>query len=84
MARRNQTRLVSGVTPGSASDTVARFGGDEFLVIREIEEPDDAAAHAALLAVTRGSPGIYNVAEDDGLVAIDKAREDLGFDPALP
>ena len=24
----------------------------------------DAAAHAALLAVTRGSPGIYNIAED--------------------
>lgn len=42
----------------------------------------DAAAHAALLAVTRGSAGIYNVAEQDGMVAIDQARQELGFDPA--
>ena len=26
----------------------------------------DAAAQAALLAVTQGAPGIYNIAEDDG------------------
>ena len=43
----------------------------------------DAAAHAALLAVTRGKPGIYNIAEDDGTVSIDKARAELGFDPAF-
>jgi nucleoside-diphosphate-sugar epimerase len=43
----------------------------------------DAAAHAALLALTRGPPGIYNVAEDDGAVAITKARAVLGFDPAI-
>jgi nucleoside-diphosphate-sugar epimerase len=43
----------------------------------------DAAAHAALLAVTRGSPGMYNIAEDDGAVRIDKARKELGFDPAF-
>lgn len=41
----------------------------------------DAAAHAALLAVKCGSPGIYNIAEDDGAVSIDKARNELGFDP---
>jgi nucleoside-diphosphate-sugar epimerase len=41
----------------------------------------DAAAQAALLAVTRGAPGLYNVAEDDGEFAIDKARRELGFDP---
>jgi nucleoside-diphosphate-sugar epimerase len=41
----------------------------------------DAAAHAALLAVDRGQPGIYNIAEDDGAVTIDKARAELGFDP---
>ena len=41
----------------------------------------DAAAQAALLAVTRGARGIYNIAEDDGAVLIDKARRDLGFDP---
>ncbi len=43
----------------------------------------DAAAQAALLAVTRGAPGIYNIAEDDGAVTIDKARRELGFDPAF-
>jgi nucleoside-diphosphate-sugar epimerase len=43
----------------------------------------DAAAHAALLAITRGAPGIYNVAEDDGEFSIEKARRELGFDPAF-
>jgi nucleoside-diphosphate-sugar epimerase len=43
----------------------------------------DAAAQAAVLAVTRGGPGIYNIAEDDGAVMSDKARRDLGFDPAF-
>lgn len=40
----------------------------------------DAAAHAAFLTVTRGS-GIYNIADDDGTVSIDKARKELDFDP---
>lgn len=43
----------------------------------------DAAAHAALLAVTRGQPGIYNVADDDDMVSTAKARRELGFDPAF-
>jgi nucleoside-diphosphate-sugar epimerase len=43
----------------------------------------DAAAQAALLAVTHGEPGIYNVAEDDGAVTTDKAKKQLGFDPAF-
>jgi nucleoside-diphosphate-sugar epimerase len=43
----------------------------------------DAAAQAALLALTRGRTGIYNIADDDGTVAIDKARRELGFDPAF-
>jgi nucleoside-diphosphate-sugar epimerase len=41
----------------------------------------DAAAHAALLALTRGTAGIYNIADDDGAVSIAKARAELGFDP---
>ncbi len=40
----------------------------------------DAAAQAALLAVTRGAPGIYNVAEEGGSVSSEKARRELGFD----
>ena len=43
----------------------------------------DAAAQATLLAVTRGRPGIYNIAEDDGIVSIAKARMEFGFDPAF-
>lgn len=43
----------------------------------------DAAAHAALLAVGRGPPGIYNVAEEDGTVSSAKARAAVGFDPAF-
>jgi nucleoside-diphosphate-sugar epimerase len=41
----------------------------------------DAAAQAALLAVTRGGRGVYNIADDDGAVAIAKACAELGFDP---
>jgi hypothetical protein len=41
----------------------------------------DAAAHAALLAVSRGRAGIYNIADDDGVASIVKARAELGFDP---
>lgn len=43
----------------------------------------DAAAHAALLAVSRGVAGIYNIAEDDGEVSVAKARRELGFDAAV-
>ena len=41
----------------------------------------DAAAQAAVLALTRGEPGIYNIADDDGAVSIAKARATLAFDP---
>src|SRR5215475_15925827 len=41
----------------------------------------DAAAQGACLALTRGARGIYNIADDDGVVAIAKARAELGFDP---
>jgi nucleoside-diphosphate-sugar epimerase len=43
----------------------------------------DAAAQATLVAVTRGQPGIYNIADEDGTVSIAKARAELGFDPAF-
>jgi nucleoside-diphosphate-sugar epimerase len=42
----------------------------------------DAAAKAALLSLT-GNAGIYNIADDDGTVSIEKARKELGFDPAF-
>lgn len=43
----------------------------------------DAAAQAALLALTRGAAGVYNIAEPDGAVTIDKAQLELGFNPAF-
>jgi nucleoside-diphosphate-sugar epimerase len=43
----------------------------------------DAAAHAALLAMTRGRPGIYNIAEDGTAVTIEKACKELRFDPSF-
>jgi nucleoside-diphosphate-sugar epimerase len=39
----------------------------------------DAAAEAARRALTRGTRGIYNIAEGDGTVASDKAVRDLGW-----
>jgi hypothetical protein len=40
-----------------------------------------AAARAAVLAVSRGGPGIYNVVDDDGPVSNHKARAILGWPP---
>lgn len=40
----------------------------------------DAAAWAALLAVSKGKHGVYNIAEDDGVISNEKAKRDLGFD----
>jgi len=42
----------------------------------------DAAARAAQLAVTRGAPGIYNIAEDDGAVSSEKAKHLLDWSAA--
>ena len=43
----------------------------------------DAAAQAALLALTKAEVGVYNVAEDDGAVSSEKARRTFGFDPSF-
>jgi nucleoside-diphosphate-sugar epimerase len=43
----------------------------------------DAAAKAAALAIDRGAPGIYNIAEPSPLVSVEKARRALGWDPGF-
>lgn len=43
----------------------------------------DAAAQAALLALSKGSRGIYNVAEDSPALSSAKAKREFGFDPAF-
>jgi nucleoside-diphosphate-sugar epimerase len=40
----------------------------------------DAAANAALLALTKGERGVYNVAEDDGAISSEQAKREFGFD----
>ncbi len=40
----------------------------------------DAAAQATLLALTKGKPGIYNIAEDAETLSSEKAKRELGFD----
>ena len=41
----------------------------------------DAAAYAALLAITRGRPGAYNIAQPNQHIATEKARTELDWDP---
>ena len=43
----------------------------------------DAAAYCAVLALSKGSRGIYNIAEDDGAVSSEKAKRDFGFDASF-
>ena len=59
------------VAPGTGFDTTTRSGP------LHVED----AAEAARLAVRIGPRGIYNIAEDDGTVSIDKAKRLLGWRP---
>jgi nucleoside-diphosphate-sugar epimerase len=43
----------------------------------------DAAAKVALLALSKGDPGIYNIAEDDPALSSEKAKAELNFDPGF-
>jgi nucleoside-diphosphate-sugar epimerase len=43
----------------------------------------DAAAKATALAIDRGAPGIYNIAEPSQSVSVAKARRELGWDPGF-
>jgi len=43
----------------------------------------DAAAYAAVLAIDAGPPGPYNVAEPSPTTSIEKARRELGWNPAF-
>ncbi len=36
-----------------------------------------------MLALTKGRPGIYNIGEDDPALSSEKAKRELGFDPAF-
>jgi nucleoside-diphosphate-sugar epimerase len=55
--------------PGTGTDSAPKLGP------LHVEE----AANAACLALTAGSPGIYNIAEADGYVDVGKAKRELGW-----
>jgi nucleoside-diphosphate-sugar epimerase len=57
--------------PGTWSDTAERSPSIHI----------DAAARATMQAVTKGKPGIYNLAEDGDAVSSEKAKQDFDFDP---
>lgn len=56
--------------PGTGFDAATRPGSVHV----------DAAAKAAELAITGAPPGIYNIAEPDGVVASDKAAQSFAWD----
>ena len=41
----------------------------------------DAAAHAALLAIEHADSGVFNITDDNPIVANEKARHELGWTP---
>jgi nucleoside-diphosphate-sugar epimerase len=91
-ASENQRMTMSGVV--ALEEAVLNTAGIDGIVLRYgrlygpgtwFDKPGGpgplttgAAAQAALLAATRGAPGIYNIAEDDGEFSIEKARRELG------
>jgi len=54
-----------------------------FTALASGSRKSDAAAQAALLAVTKGRPDIYNITEDDPALSSEKAKRELGFDAAF-
>ena len=80
-------RLVLSSAP--ISGTVLRYGhlygpdtGSEVAGAPPVVHVD-AAASAALLAIDKGQAGIYNIAEPSAYLNVDKARSELGWDPAF-
>ena len=57
--------------PGTASDRPSDYAPIHV----------DAAAYAALLAIDRCDPGIYNIAQSNRHVRTEKARVELGWTP---
>jgi len=51
--------------------------------IPELKRKAPTRAHA-VLAIDRGAPGVYNVAEPSSQVSVEKARRELGWDQWPP
>jgi len=90
-----RTTIVDGVVPLEQATLTTR--GVEGVVLRygQLYGPGawnqfpegpsplhvDAAAHAAVLAITRGTPGVYNIVEDASDASNAKAVAELGWRP---
>ncbi|MBO9716073.1 MAG: hypothetical protein J7507_04515, partial [Pseudoxanthomonas sp.] len=80
-------RLEELVLGGGLEGVVLRYGRlygpDTWTAVPPAQAPVhvDAAADAARRAMTRGAPGIYNIAEDDGVVTSAKARREFAWSP---
>jgi nucleoside-diphosphate-sugar epimerase len=83
------TAFENQVLEGNFAGIVLRYGRfyGPHTGAERLEGPNrvhvDAAAQAALLAVTRGQRGVYNIAEDEEEVTSQKAIRELGWNPAF-
>src|SRR6478735_5329648 len=73
---------VPGREPHVEDDPLNLADGPRLITVRGAADMEQQAL-ASVLALARGAPGIYNIADDDGAVSIEKARRELGFDPAF-
>jgi nucleoside-diphosphate-sugar epimerase len=79
-------RVLEDTTLAMPQGIVLRYGflyGPGTWYAAAVKPPSvhiDAAAEACVLALSKGKPGVYNIAEDDGYCSSDKAKRDLGFD----
>lgn len=86
----NAVRALEAAVLGMPEGIVLRYGffygpgtwsGD--VASRQPAVHVDAAAQACLLALTKGKPGTYNVAEDSDVLSSEKAERELGFDASF-
>ena len=66
--------LRYGMFYGPGTGSTERSGGPARVHV-------DAAAQAALLAIDRARPGVYNIADPGDYLSSEKARRDLGWTP---
>jgi nucleoside-diphosphate-sugar epimerase len=82
-------RVLEETTLAMPEGIVLRYGflyGPGTWYVAAVKPPSvhvDAAAQACALALIKGKPGVYNIAEDDGYCSSDKARRELGFEAGL-
>ena len=74
-------RIAGAEAAADAINAAGGIGGRPVQIL-SCDQKNDAAAEATCTAVTNGH-GIYNIADDDGMISIAKAHAELGFNPAF-